>query len=746
MRRYLILVIIILSSTQTPHDWTKTARIADVDFWPDFTEEEIKEGIDKAHQQGISCVIAWVTSENIDIPQKDLDALQKAVLYTHQMYPDMKFIVYQAPLEIITENVDKNKDGLLDNGTQAISAVHPEWLQVGIDKRKAVFYGDFEFWIGEHDEDVWVCPNDLVYKEKIKESVKKLAETGIDGIWFDAVLFLCNYGDWDNNWACHCEDCQQKFYEDTGLTIPEKIVWNSTWKTWILWRQHCIEDFILELSLTAKEVNPDIKIIVEHWHGFDAESTENAWSPIGLQSVTDVLAHEYVSASQYKEAYTPVNYLRDIALYNFYRGTDKGHPSWVLAYSESKDGQKMLAASVLQAGCNFYDTVYPDMADSVSLKERTRIFHWVKEYSDYYYGVDPVSNVGVYYSKATIDFYDCLSEEWEGYQEFVGVSMMLLQLHIPYTVVTDLNDIEQFDVVLLPDSVCLSDFEKDTLVKFLENGGYVLAIGEPGYLTEWGQKRKSILPELSHSRFLCVDRLFGNEYYTEVNPFFWPEGEKHGTGDAVRKEFFRVLDQYPVLKVDTTASGYVVVLPFVFGNSIVYRVLNLEGVSPGDAVPDVQTISITSKRKIVNAFFIPFLSGPEDLDGFGSEVTIPVEDHCLVVLKVEPVSIFANDYDGPAAEKLAAFLRARGIPVDFVSSPEDAASVLIVFGGHKAVDTGEFVSGLLTDDEKTRLEQLGSKYLFIFQKDRLIIVIAGNEREDTAKLAEETRREVWECL
>lgn len=745
MKRSMILVILILFSAQAyPNDWTRTARIADVDFWPDFTQEEIIEGIDLAHQQGASVVMTWLTSENIDIPQKDLDALKKAVTYTHENYPDMKVIVYTAPLEIITENVDINRDGQLDKRKKAISTEHLEWLQVGLDGRRAVFYGDFEHWIGERDEDVWCCPNDPVYREKIENSITRLAETGIDGIWIDVVLFLCNYGDWDSNWACHCEDCRKKFHQDTGLEIPQTVTWDTTWKTWVLWRQTCVEDFIEELSHTAKNVNPEITIIVEHWHGFDAESTENAWSPLTLQPVTDVLAHEYVSASQYVETYTPVNYLRDVALFQFYRGSDNNHPSWILAYSLREDGQKMLAATVLQAGCNFYDTVYPDMVDSVSLKERTRIFEWIERYSDYYYEVEPVSNVAVYYSKATIDFYDCPSGEWEFYREFVGVSMMLLSLHVPYTVITDLKNLEQFDTVILPDVVCLSDFEKDLLQQFLENGGYIFSTGKTGYYDEIGRKRSPReLPH--HSRFYSTERLFGNEYYAEVNPFFWPdEGKPQGTGEGMKEEFYSVLNQIPFMDMETTASGNVVVLPFLFKNTIVYRVLNIEGISPGDVVPDIQTISITCRRKIVKAVLIPFLQTPENLEG-ENPVTFQVHNHCLLVLEVEPVSIYCNEYDLPAAENLAAFLRTRGIPVQVVTSPNDA-SVLIVFGGHKAKDTGEFVSNLLTDEQKAQLEQPGFQTFFIFQTDRLVIVIAGNEREDTARSTEENKRKIFEVI
>lgn len=240
--------------------------------------------------------------------------------------------------------------------------------------------------------------------------------------------------------------------------------------------------------------------------------------------------------------------------------------------------------------------------------------------------------------------------------------------------------------------------------------------------------------------------LQGNKYYDEVAPFFWPgEACEQHTGNTVRKEFLRFLNEVPVLKVETDAPGHVVVIPVLLGDRLVIRVVTIGGISPGDAVPEPQTISIIGKR-ILDVVVIPFLSGPEPAEINGSTVTVFVKDHCLVVLEIEPVSIFCNGYDFPAAESLAVFLQKRGIPVQFVSSPEEASSVLVVFGGHKAEKTGEFVSWLLTDEQKQKLEQKGYKNVFIFENDRLIIVIAGNEREDTAKQVEESRRDIAAVL
>ncbi len=322
-----------------------------------MTEEEMRETITHIHEAGQSVILTWVPHPLLEDWSPHLEFLRNASQYIHRNYPEMALIIYQGPLEIVTFDVDVNRDGKIDYGKASIYTEHPEWLQVGIDGRRAVFYGDVAFWVGSADEDVWLCPNDPEYRELVKSHFLELAHTGIDGIWVDIPKFQCDFGDWDSNWACHCEDCQKKFREDTGLDIPQTIDWNDkTWKIWVLWRQNVIADYIKELNEVVKSANPECQLIVEHWHGIDVGSVRNAWSPVLLREVTDCLAHEYPAASYDSSTHDYYNYLRDMACYLYYRGLDREHPSWILAYSSDKNGQRMLAASLLTAGCNFYDT------------------------------------------------------------------------------------------------------------------------------------------------------------------------------------------------------------------------------------------------------------------------------------------------------------------------------------------------------------------------------------------------------
>lgn len=747
MKKVLCVVIglLIVSSfsgtAQKP--WIDTARIAGGVLWTDMTDEEMRETVDEINQRGQSVILTWVPHPLLEDWSSHLEFLERASQYIHQNYPGIALLIYQGPLEIVTPHVDSNKDGTVDSGKHSIYTDHPEWLQVGLDGRKAVFYGNIAFWIGTTDEDVWLCPNDPEYREIVKTHFYDLAQTGIDGIWIDIPKFQCDFGDWNSNWACHCEDCQKKFREDTGLEIPKDVDWNDNpWKTWVLWRQQIITTFIKELNDTVKSVNPDCTIIVEHWHGIDVESVREAWSPILLREVTDCLAHEYPAASYDPSTSDYYNYLRDIASYLYYRGLDNEHPSWILAYSSEKRGQNMLAASVITTGCNYYDTDTPDMDGTVSVTQQEEIFHWIEDYSVYYYDAEPWANVGVYYSKATMDF--LYHEQWgEGdfYCEFMGISMMLLSSHIPYQVIFSLDDLDQFHTVILPNTACMSDEEIENVTQFAATGGNVIATGEAGLYNKWGYKRSQ---NLFHHTVVRIPDLLGVDYYWDVQPYYpWWIPDRRGDGEQFRIQFLSLLNEQEIPQIfEIDAPREVIVLPFVMDNTLIFRILNLSEISKGESEPQEMTLKVL--WPVENGRVYHFLSSSTAIE---NPATVDIRDHALVTFTIrEPVTIISNPYDRPAADVLFASLKRNGFFVDVSSSCRSCMEQirgrkqLIILGGHKALGTGELVDILLTNEEKELLEQKGAQYLFVkvdaFSEGQVVIIVAGHEREQTYELAQ----------
>ncbi|MBU7000914.1 MAG: beta-galactosidase trimerization domain-containing protein [Theionarchaea archaeon] len=737
MRRASCLIIIFLLTTVVPvatqQSWITTARIAGGVLWPDITDQEMIETIDELHERGQSVILTWISDPLLEDWAPDLQFLRRASTYLHEHYPDMALIVYQGPLEIVTSDVDLDTDGEADEGTHSIYKDHPGWLQVGIDGRKAVFYGNVAFWVGEHDEDVWLCPNDPEYRQLVMSNFRQLAETGIDGIWVDIPKFLCDFGDWEDNWACHCEDCRRKFREDTGSRLPESIDWNDkTWKTWMLWRQNVITNYIKELNDTIKAVNSDCQLIVEHWHGIDVGSVREAWSPIMLRRVTDCLAHEYPAASYDKATSDYYNYLRDMAVYLYYRGLDADHPSWVLAYSSDVEGQKMLASSLITAGCNVYDTNVPRMSGTVSLAQQKQVFTWVNQHAQYYYGPEPWANVGVYYSKSTIDFYQ---HEYEGdfYSEFMGISMMLLEFNVPYKVLFSLDDLTAFHTVILPNTACMGDRDVQKVKAFVEQGGNVIATGETGQHDEWGVER--IFNPLQECVIMVPS--VGMEYYRDVQPFYyWRIPEERGNGEEVKSEFLDVLESLDIPTIFVTEAEEMIFLPFVEENRLIFRILNLSGVSNG--IPDPQEITLQTRWPVASGMVYPLFSPPEAV---GNPGHYTLQEHGILVYDItEPVTVVSNAFDEEAAQFVGDSLHRQGFPIEKSSCHMCLEALkyrkyLVILGGHQARMVTDLVSQLLTEEEKASLEEEGAQKVFVkynvFSEGQIIFIIAGNDRENT---------------
>ena len=118
------------------------------------------------------------------------------------------------------------------------------------------------------------------------------------------------------------------------------------------------------------------------------------------------------------------------------------------------------AALLSTMGFNYYTSGNIGMAGIVDEQFMHDYFAWLNDYDEYLYGWEDDANVGVIFSRHTLDYLDRGS--WEGYayhDAFPGVLMMLLESNIPFRVLSenDLDSLSDFEMIILPDFACMNE-------------------------------------------------------------------------------------------------------------------------------------------------------------------------------------------------------------------------------------------------------------------------------------------------
>lgn len=507
--------------------WLRTATLAAPEF-KTTSNQEITNILADLEEQGVNAVDIDFSYDPLN---SQINLINKILKIGRKNHPAMKFFVYQAPLEKVSENVDMNKDGKVDPGKTSFYQKHPAWAQRGFGNEPALFYGANAeaFWVGEHDEDIWLCPNDPEYKEVWTNELAEIAKTGVDGIYID-VPFLRGYFDDKRGWlwACTCPDCQRKYFQHYGEELPERENWNdSNFRRFVQWRFEQTRDFLKEARAAIKKGNPKTAFIVEHWNCIN-DALEYGLDPATLASVSDVRAHEWTNVNGSVSDYHSFSWFEDMVRYLYYRSVDGKQPAWLLAYADEDDssGSKALAALQFTAGLNFWETEAPDMAGSVDVEVREDIFTWINKNKNLYYrkNTNIRADVGLYYSRASIIFGDYRheGESSNSFQGFIGSGMIMLQEHIPFKVITSLSSsLKDIKLLILADVSCLSNDEVELIEEYVKSGGKVIITAQTGIYDEQGNKRgnNALARIIGKGGVIKTNRYPGSNYYLAASPY-----------------------------------------------------------------------------------------------------------------------------------------------------------------------------------------------------------------------------------
>jgi len=560
-------------------------------------------------------------------PEEKLQAIHDVAQKAHQA--GNRAYVYIAGTECITANADKT--------THTLAKEHPDWLQRKITGEPAVFGGGSAFWIKKGDEDVWVSPYVPEWRKIYMERVRQIAGTGIDGIYVDIPYWMTHFDGWEDTWASFDDYTVAEFKKQTGLDARKDLKLgdfkDANFRKWVDFRIQTFTDFMHDIDVNAKSVNPEIKTIPEIYPGIEQEAVRVGADVYSLYPVVDVIAHEYEfgKGNHMASERNPLDWFAyQVGMHSF-RAFAEGKATWILNYSWDGDkkvdiGQSMmnLAMSQIMDGANFWDAPGHSMGGSNDLAMRKKIFSWIKtNEKTFYLPRSPIHPVGVYFSPQTRNYY---ADEF--IRSYRGILILLMQQHLEFQIVTP-RTLNQFagDTLVLPNVRMLDESEKGWLKSYVASGKQLVITGEDA---------TQLTPASNIAR---VEPCPGKEYMAALEKDF-----EHTTPDS-QAAFLKTFKSDGSIQIAAspevaTSISLVDGTPHVFlANFAGLR----GGVNPVQTVQSGVKVTISSEAK-GPAFFLPFMGEVQKVEGVritgGTSYTLP------------PISKGAVFWYEPAADRI----------------------------------------------------------------------------------------------
>ncbi len=356
---------------------------------------------------------------------------------------------------------------------KALYDMHPEWRQV--DPQGVPVSGIGRSW-GKV-----VCLNSP-YREYLQAMIRQLLAThDLDGIFFDMTFFEPR--------PCYCGSCRRMFREKYGAEPPEKEDWDDPlFRRFVQFRLDSNFTFVKETCDAVKAVNPALTTSVQY-------PLMNGASPYGrgldIAQVPDYL---------YLDVYFRSGYLRRNVCTRLVASLSRHVPelSIVTRPGSHNDAPNMKSLDHLRADAfgvianggavQFFDIMWADGTLQKPMWDRVRqVFAEVKTREPWLGGV-PLADVSVFYSEKSRIWHG-RSDAGERYDaNFFGVCRALTEEHIPYNVVTRLDEaaVKGSRVLVLPNAACMSEAEAEAVRGHVRRGGGLVCTDRTSLLDEQG--------------------------------------------------------------------------------------------------------------------------------------------------------------------------------------------------------------------------------------------------------------------
>jgi len=415
------------------------------------------------------------------------------VFYYPSKFPEVHRALYLGERDLFGEIVAAAHDeGLavlarMDSNRvhEAFFNEHPDWCAVDADGR-AYRAGDLYI----------TCINSPYYREFLPDVFREII-----GKYRPEGFTDNSYSGLERHQICYCGYCAKSFRDQTGHDLPRKVDWDSpVYRRWIEWSYQCRLDlWDLNNRVTQGAGGKDC-LWVGMIHGDMINQSRR------LRDVKAICERAQIVMLDWQTRRSTLGFQNNGEtgkLLHGLLGWDKLIPESMAMYQAGEPTARLASKPEPEARLwafeGFAGGIQPwwhhisaYQEDRRQYKTTQPIFRWHEENEAYLFDRRPIATVGVVWSQRNIDFYGRDDANFRVELPWRGWSQALIRSRIPYLPIHADSIEEQGDALsalILPNVGALTDNQCQSIRRFVERGGALIASGESSLYDEWGDPR-----------------------------------------------------------------------------------------------------------------------------------------------------------------------------------------------------------------------------------------------------------------
>jgi hypothetical protein len=391
----------------------------------------------------------------------------------------------------------------MSKATRIAYEAHPDWFVHNSKGEPLEYNGTYQ-----------ACVNAGWYQDYALQIIaESLGRYDVDGVFFN--MFGYRSTDYSGRYfgICVCQNCQRRFHDMYGKTLPKKEDFSDpSYADYLEFQAVTSLDLRAKVYDHIKRVNPKVAM-TGHRGKSDVIRME-------VQRAVDRPQPEWPyqagEQARWARAYAPEKVASSTS-------TTFVDFAWRFA---SETGAYHLLRFAQQLGngatLDFYLLGVLDQEDKKAFPQVSQLFHWHAENETAYRGLSSAATIGLYHSLATNTYRGRTDTGGFGASAFRGAYRMLAEARLPFEFVLDEHvkgdDAEewlsQFQAIVMPNVACVSESEAKALDKWVKNGGLLIATGETGFYDEKGIRRdRPALDALPITDFPMMRREMRGAYF-----------------------------------------------------------------------------------------------------------------------------------------------------------------------------------------------------------------------------------------